>query len=170
MSTLTFLNMDLFRLIILPFLLVFAIVFALLEKSKILGDDKRQINAIVSLVVAAMFISFGNLIGFINNLIGFLVVAVIILFVYILLTGFIFSTKDGDALKEMGWLKITFAMVALIALVIAVLVITGYWDNFWSMVTSGYAGNIFLILIIVGAIIAVLVPGKSPKKDKDKKE
>ena len=44
---------------ILPFLLVFTLVFAILEKTKILGDGKRQIDAIVALVIGLIFVAFG---------------------------------------------------------------------------------------------------------------
>ena len=35
----------------LPFLLVFTIVFAVLEKTKILGEDKRNLNVVLSLIL-----------------------------------------------------------------------------------------------------------------------
>ena len=38
--------------ILLPFILIFTIVFATLQKTKILGDGKKQFNVIVSLVMA----------------------------------------------------------------------------------------------------------------------
>lgn len=41
---------------ILPFLLVFTIVFAVLQRAKILGDDKKQFNVIIALVLAILFI------------------------------------------------------------------------------------------------------------------
>ncbi len=36
---------------LLPFLLIFSIIFAILEKTKILGEDKSNINIIVSTVI-----------------------------------------------------------------------------------------------------------------------
>ena len=38
--------------LILPFLLIFTIIFAVLEKSNILGKDKKNFNVIISLVVS----------------------------------------------------------------------------------------------------------------------
>ena len=38
--------------VLLPFVLIFTIVFATLQKTKILGEGKRQFNVIVSLVMA----------------------------------------------------------------------------------------------------------------------
>ncbi len=41
---------------LLPFLLVFTISFAVLQKSKILGDGKKQFNVVVSLVLGLLFV------------------------------------------------------------------------------------------------------------------
>jgi len=42
--------------ILLPFLLVFAIVFAVLEKIKMFGDDKKNIHVVIALILGVMFI------------------------------------------------------------------------------------------------------------------
>ena len=57
---------------ILPFLLIFTIVFAILEKSKILGDGKRQIDAIVALAIGLLFIAFGSATDIVVRMIPFL--------------------------------------------------------------------------------------------------
>ena len=46
-----------FQEFILPFLLVFTIVFAVLEKTKLLGDGKKQLDAIVAFVVGLIFVT-----------------------------------------------------------------------------------------------------------------
>ena len=40
-----------------PFLLVFFIIFALLEKTKIFGTDKKQLNALVAFVIGLIFVA-----------------------------------------------------------------------------------------------------------------
>ena len=41
---------------LLPFLLIFSITFAILEKVKILGEDKKNINIIVSVILVSIAI------------------------------------------------------------------------------------------------------------------
>ena len=41
---------------LLPFILVFTICYAVLQKSKILGDGKKQFNVVVSLVLGLLFV------------------------------------------------------------------------------------------------------------------
>ena len=78
----TIFSSPIFLDIILPFLLVFTLVFAILDKSKLLGEGKKQINAIISLVVGLILIGFPFARNIVVNLIPFLVVSLVILFVF----------------------------------------------------------------------------------------
>lgn len=44
------------RDVMLPFLLVFVIFFAILAKTRILGEDKKKYNLVVALVIALLFV------------------------------------------------------------------------------------------------------------------
>ena len=74
----------------LPFLLIFAVLYGILEKTKILGDGKHQINAIVSFVVGLIFVSAVHPKEIVGNLILFLTVALVVVFV---------ALYSGDLLK-----------------------------------------------------------------------
>ena len=61
--------------VVLPFLLVFTIVFAILEKTRVLGTEdiegkkytKKNLNAIVSFVVAFLVVASTRLVAVINT-------------------------------------------------------------------------------------------------------
>jgi len=147
---------------ILPFLLVFTLVFAILDKTKLLGEGKKQINAITSLVIGLILIGFPFARGIIVQLIPFLVVCLVILFVFMLLYGFISGKKEGDVLNK--GLKITLGIIFGLAVIVAVLWITGSWDFIFNYVVEGeYAGkiwmNVLLIAMIGGALAIVLSSG-----------
>lgn len=146
--------------VILPFLLVFTLVFAILDKTKLLGEGKRQINAIVSLVIGIILIGFSFARDIIVRLVPFLVVSLVILFVFMLLYGFISGKKEGDVLNK--GLKITLGIILSLAVVVAVLWITGAWDFIYDNLGE-YADevwvNILLFAIIGGAIAVVLSSG-----------
>lgn len=74
-----------------PFLLIFFIVFAILEKTKLFGEDKKQTNALIEFVIGLIFVGFAYPKEVVSNMIQFLTVAIIVLFVVLLLWGFIFS-------------------------------------------------------------------------------
>ncbi len=153
---------------ILPFLLVFTIVFAILDRSKMLGEEKRQINAIVSLVIALIFLAFPFARAIVVNLMPFLVVCIVILFVFMLGFGFLANKKEGDILNR--GLKVALGIIFGLAVIVAVLWITGGWDWIYgSLQGGGYMDTIIInlvILAIIGGAIAVVLAsgGKEEKK------
>ena len=91
----TILQHYIFADFILPFLLMFAIVFAILEKSKILGQEAKQVNAIVALVIGLIFVGAIFPKQVVGDLVLFLTVALMVIFVFLLLYGFVASGKEG---------------------------------------------------------------------------
>src|SRR3989338_8683840 len=72
--------------VILPFLLVFTIVFAILEKTKILGSEKidgkehpkKNINAMVAFVIAFLVIASTQLVAVINQVMANVILLLIL--------------------------------------------------------------------------------------------
>ncbi len=152
----------LFKEFVLPFLLVFTLIFAILDRSKMLGEDKKQINAIVSLVIALIFLAFPFARNLVVNLMPYLVVFIIILFAFMLILGFIMAKKEGDMLNK--GLKIALGIIFGIAFVVVILIISGGWDWIYSgLQGGGYFDTIILNLVILaiigGAIAVVLASG-----------
>lgn len=148
--------------LILPFLLVFTLVFAVLDKSKLLGEGKRQINAIVSLVVGLIFISFSYATGIIVKLVPFLAVSLVILFIFMLVWGFISGKTEGDVLG--GGLKIALGIIFGFAIIVAILWVTGVWDKVVDITVRGESSGkiiltVLMLVVIGGAIAAVLAGG-----------
>ena len=144
---------------ILPFVLVFTLIFAILQKSKLLGDEAKQINAIIGMVIGLILIAFPYPRDIIVLLMPFLAVFAVILFVFMLLYGFISGNKSGDILGK-GW-KAVWAGVLVVGLIYILLLITGYWDIVYNFMFNSRQGvqvwiNGLLIVVIAGAIIAVL--------------
>jgi peptidoglycan/LPS O-acetylase OafA/YrhL len=148
----------------LVFVLVFTLLFALLQKSKILGDGKKQTDALISLAIALLVISVGYAMDIITTLIPFLAVGLVIILVFLLLWG---SFYHGNLETSKG-VKIAAGIIALIAVVVAVLYITGAWDYLrdWIVLgNSGAFGNIVLVVIVIIAIVVVMASGGEKKKD-----
>lgn len=137
---------------VLAFLLVFTVIFAILQKSEILGKGKRQIDALVALAVGLIVISVGSAMNFIQQIIPFMVVALVIILVFMLLLGMLFKEGTFDT---PGWLKVVFGIIIFIAVVVAVLIFTGGWGYVAGFFTSGgdIVSNVVLVVIIVIAIV-----------------
>lgn len=163
----TIFSNPIFRDFILPFLLVFTLVFAVLDKSKLLGEGKRQINAIISGVIGLILIGFAYPTGIIVKLVPFLAVALFVLFVFMLIFGFIIGRKEGDVLP--AGLKIVLGIILGLAVIVAVMWATGSWDTIYNtLIKSEYTGkiwiNVFFLAIIGGAIAIVLSSGGKGEK------
>ncbi len=156
----TLLQHWIFRQFVLPFLLVFFIVFAILEKTKLFGEDKKQINALISFIVGLIFVSVASPNLVIENLILFLIIALVIVFVVLLLWGFVFGDiKEG--FKPEKWMKFILGGLIGIAAIFAILWATGLQDKLvdffsgksWS---SALWTNLVFILVIAAALAIVL--------------
>jgi hypothetical protein len=155
--------------VVYPFLLVFTLLFAVLQKSKILGDEKSQIDALVALSIALIVVAFSWSTNIIINLMPFLAVSLVILLVFMILFGFVASTNE-DGLKMPPFVKWGITILIVLALVIAVLISTGQWDRVYYALFFDYGentllSNIVLLVIVAGAIAAVVMPGMKKKKD-----
>lgn len=151
-----------FTQFILPFLLIWTIVFAILEKTKILGDGKKQLDAIVAFVIGLIFVGavFPKLV--VSNLILFLTVSIIVMFVGLLLWGFITGEELKTGIfpegKPIKWLV---GIVLVVAVTGAVLWATGIWDEFYNLLfkqtwSSSLWTNVAFIAVIAGALAIVL--------------
>ena len=143
-----------------PFLLMFFIVFAILEKTKVLGSERKQINALVALVIGLIFVSAVYPKMVVENMILFLTIAIVIVFVVLLLWGFI-SGEEGlkfaAAPKALKWV---IGIAIIIAVTLAVLWATGvgfgFFENLFSKANKTFWTNALFVVIIAAALAAVL--------------
>ena len=154
----TILSSPFFIEIVLPFLLVFTLIFAILDRGKIFGEGKKQINAIIAFVVGLIFVSFSKGVGITVNLMGVMSVVAVILLVFIILFSFVSSDKE---FKMPNGLTIAFGILIGLIIIISLLVFTGYWDEIVLAFSgqgkgSTIAANVGFIVIIIAAVAIVL--------------
>jgi len=142
---------------VLPFVLVFTLIFAILQKTELLGKAKKQNDSLVALVIGLILIAFPFARDIVVKIMPFLAVSIAILLIFMLGYGFIYNGK-----VEMDtWLKRTLIIIFALALVTAIMLITGAWDIVYDIMFEGSIGrqifiNLILVVIMAGAIIAVL--------------
>ena len=147
-----------FTKFILPFLLIFFIVLAVLQKTKIFGEDKKQLDALISFIIALIFVSaiYPKLV--VGNLILFLTVALVVVFVVLLLWGFL---SGGEAKIEGKGMRIVMAVIVLVAVILAVIWATGLslgavdflFRQVWSK--SLWTNVLFIVLIAAALALAI---------------
>ncbi len=153
-----------FTKFILPFALIVALVYGILEKTKLLGDGKHQLNAIIAFVIGITFTGFLAGTQIVSNMVLFLSVALVILFVILMLWGFIFGEKEaGKGFILEPWMKYSLGGVAAIAFIGAVIWATGFWDNingllFQQSWSNAFWTNFLFAAVVVISMVLILKP------------
>lgn len=143
---------------LLPFLLIFALVFGLLEKTAIFKS--RSIDGIIALVVGLMALQFEMVPQFFSEIFPRLGVALAILLVVLILIGLFADPDSNTVMYSLLGVGAIIAVIVLIKTAGAVGWSSGdWWGDNWSMI----AGVVF-ILIIIG----VIVGASNPSEDKSK--
>ena len=155
---------------VFSFLFVFIIVFALLKSSKLLGDVPFA-NFFISFIMAIIFISFSSLEFYVRNIIPWVAVLIVIIFLVLLVVGF--ATKDFWIFlgNKLAWVSI--GLLVLIFLIAAIKVFNpiihpdlgitsgegiSLFDQLREAADSTVVGS--LLLIIIAAIVAWVITKK----------
>ena len=155
-----------FTEMLLPFLLIFVVVFAILQKSKILGESKAQIDAMVALVVGLLLIGVPGPREIIVGIMPWMAVGIAVILVFMILYGFV----AGDLSSAPEWMKVTFGILAGLFTLAVVLYISGLGKillEWFSLSGSGDIWmNVLMIALVFGAM-AFAIWGVEKKENSD---
>ncbi len=136
----------------LPFLLVFAIVYGVLERAQIFGADRHDINAVIAMVIGFMFGITGWSVRATQAFLPWVgVLAIFILGILILVAMFFpdfFQIMEGDKYKIYRQIG---AGVAIVVMIVVILDMFGVFEKTGGMTSSELWGQL-IGLIIFGAI------------------
>ena len=137
---------------LLPFLLIFAMIFAILSRMQIFKEN-RAVNGIVALVVGLMALQFEFVPRFFSEVFPRLGIGISIILVILILTGMFMNPKKPGLMWGL------FAMGAIVA--IFVLLNTGSALG-WTSGTffSENCQNIALAILVLVLVLTVLFSGK----------
>jgi hypothetical protein len=166
--------------VVLPFLLVFAMVFAILEKSRVFGTEpasggepsgmpKKNINAIVAFCVAFFVVASAQLVEVIIKVSSHMVIFLLALVLFMVLIGsFMAESKTGVALT--GPAAVAFAVMCFIAIVLIFLNGLNWLDPLYQFIVGNFTNEIvatvIMMAIILGAIALIIGGGATPNPAK----
>jgi len=158
--------------VVLPFLLVFTIVFAILEKTKVFGVEeiegkkitKKNLNAIVAFVAGFLVVASTKLVGIINQVVANTVLLILLSVLFLALVGtFVKSDKEGIFLEK-GW-KALFMIIMFLGIVLIFLHALGWLKPLWYFIAFKTSMQIVGVLALFAfAIIAIYFITKEPSK------
>ncbi len=168
--------------VILPFLLVFTIVFAILEKTAIFGYDKvdnkkytkKNLDAMVAFVVAFFVVASSKLVELITTVSSQVVILLLLSILFLMLVGsFAKETEEGFFLEK-PWAGI-FTMIMFVGIIgiflNAIKTESGQSWLEWIMEfmstkwNTDWVASLILILVVIG-FMAFITGSNGPKKEK----
>ena len=142
--------------ILMPFLLVFVLIFAILEKTNILGEGKRTVNVIIGMVIAFIFVGVPGIVGVTLKFIPIISLILVILLCFLMVFGF-----AGINVSENKGLKIALGIILGLIFLGIILWATGILEKIHlSSIAIQY---IVLFAVFAGALaLVVATGGKKP--------
>lgn len=170
--------------VILPFLLVFTVVFAILEKTRVFGYEefkgekytRKNLNSITAFVISFMVIASSKLVEAITRISANMVLLLFLIVFFLLLIGTFYGAGEDVSLQK-GW-RTFFMVIVFIGMLLIFLdgirneqgiswleVAFAYVTTYWS--STVFATLITIILIILFMYYVTKEPSK-PKVEKKK--
>ncbi|MAH01747.1 hypothetical protein CMO87_00745 [Candidatus Woesearchaeota archaeon] len=165
--------------VVLPFLLVFTVVFALLERTKVFGIEKiegkeytkKNLNSAAAFVIAFLVIASSELVEIITKVSSQFVVLLFGIVLFLLLVGSFYKEEPHGVFLEGGW-KTTFMFIVFVVLVfifLDALNLLGNISDFFKGTSRGeFVGSILLVALIVFFIVYVTKENQSDQLEKKK--
>jgi len=149
----------------LPFLLIFFITYGILIKTKKVLGDNKQLNALVAFVIGLIFVAATSPVLVVSNLILFLTVSIVLMFIGLLLWGFIAGEEGLKFEKAPKGLKLFVGIAVGVAVLIALIWAMGHEQTFFAGTFAFLFGqewsatfwtNAAFIVVIIIALAAIL--------------
>jgi hypothetical protein len=166
--------------VILPYLLVFTIVFGIMEKTKILGTvkiggeiyTKKSLNSMVAFVCAFLVVASSRLVSLINEAVANTVIFLVLSVGFLMLIGTFYS-EDEDVFTALGKARWAFAGVlgAAIILVFLHAIKTNSGESFlewfWVYMKGNWhiewVASLILLVLIIAMMLYITADKKEPK-------
>ena len=161
--------------IMLPFLLIFVVIYAILQKTKILGEEKKNLSVVVAIVVALLvviphvtgrFPSNSDPVLIINNALPQVSIVLIAIVFLLVMIGVFGQDYVFLGVTAPGWIT----LVSLVAIILIFGGAAGWWSGAVGNTLQDFFGTegiaIFIMLLTFGIIIAWVTSESKDREDK----
>lgn len=161
--------------VLLPFLLIFVVIFAILQKTRVLGEGKKNLNVIIAMVVALLVVvphvtgrygSYPDPVTILNEALPQVSVVLVAVIFLLILIGVFGQEQVFLGVSMPGWIAFfSFATIIFIFGGSA-----GWWDGKFNYYLERVLGEeaiaIAIMLLVFGLIIAWVT---SDSKERDER-
>ncbi|MBI4141269.1 hypothetical protein HY485_05525 [Candidatus Woesearchaeota archaeon] len=159
--------------VVLPFLLTFTIVFAILEKTKVFGTEviggqplpRKNLNSLVAFVMGFLVLASAQLVEIITQVSSQVVVLLLLIVFFLTMIGTFYKGKDKEEVLTEKWQTffMFFMFIGILFIFLAAIkdkqghswleVALNWVGQFW---TSTAVASIILIIVIVGIVWLII--------------
>jgi hypothetical protein len=173
--------------IVLPFLLTFAIVFAILEKTKVLGtekikDDKgteheysrKTLNSLVAFVLGFLAVASAQIVEAITTISSQIIILILLIIFFLTAVGIFYGKSEDVSLEKKSGFRTFFMVLTFIAILAIFLnamktTIDGQkvsWLEIFIGVLAEFTTNTFVaaIVLLIGIVLFMWFVVKEPKQ------
>jgi hypothetical protein len=138
-----------------PFLLIFAVVFGILNKTSVLGPNKG-VQAAISLAVGFLALQNDYVTRFFESIFPYTGMGIAVLLVALILMGVMFGDSD------MTWIKYVFFGVGALIFIVVTLASLSDSSIWWGGMGYGWGESwpaILALLVLIGLVALVVFGG-----------
>lgn len=152
--------------VLLPFILIFTIVFAVLQKSNLLGEGKKNFNVVVALVIALSVViphvlgtypSRYDVVDIMNQVMPQIALVAVAFLMVLILAGLMGAKIIGEGF---GGIFVIAALIAVLAIFGSAL---GWWQSSWFYNFFGEETVAVVVMLLVFGIIIWFITNDSKK-------
>lgn len=171
--------------VVLPFLLVFTLVFAVLEKTRIFGVEKiggeeytrKNLNALTAFTIAFFVVASANIVRIINEVAANMIILLLASVFFLILVGSFHQEKKEGFFLEKGFVRNSFffVMFAGLAAIFLNALRTADGKTWLEQIiewikdfgVNDFVPSVVLVLIMIG-LIAYITHSPKPEKSEAK--
>ena len=161
--------------VLLPFLLIFVVIYAILQKTRILGDGKKNLNVIIALVVGLLVVvphvtgrysGYADPVQILNDSLPQVSVVIVAVIFLLILIGVFGQEQVFLGVSMPGWI----AFFSFAAIVIIFGGSAGWWNGTFNYYLESVLGEeaiaIAIMLLVFGLIIAWITSDSKEREDR----
>ena len=163
--------------VVLPFLLVFTIVFAVLERTKIFGTEKidgkeftkKNLNAMAAFVIALLTVASSQIVAVINQGLSKVVLLLVIVISFLMLIGSFFGK---DEVQLTGSWRAWGMGLLFVGIILVFADKVGWLTPSWNYVMSSANGTVVAaisLIVLVVLFMSYVTKGEKSEKKEEKK-
>ncbi len=160
--------------IVLPFLLVFTVIFGILEKTKVFGKEgdssRKNLNAMVAFVIGFFVVAATQIVQLMQTALPYIMFLLVLIIMFMILFGSTISEGELNIWDHFtnSKAKGIFAFGLFIAIIAIVLGAMGTLEDLIDWIVFHVTGPVLstvILLLVVGIFMWIVVGGKAASSD-----